>query len=259
MSSQPYEWPVDVRTLAVDVGGSGVKGSILSPDGEMLTERVRVPSPYPVTPDKFVDTVVSLVDGLGDFDRVSVGFPALVREGVVHHVVAFSKREYGGEVDPELDQAWRGFDLRTPLQDAFGKPTLVVNDADMQGCAVTSDEGFEFVMTLGTGVGTALFLNGNLLPHLELGHAPYRKGSTFEERLGNVARKEIGKKRWASRVVRAIDFYDRFLFFDRVYLGGGNSKHLPEEMLPDNAIVVPNSAGITGGVKVWDKYHAFSH
>ena len=251
--SEHYEWPADVRTLSIDVGGSGVKASILSADGEMLTERVRVPSPYPVTPARLVDAMASLVDGLGDFDRVSVGYPALVRDGRIHHVVAFSKPKYGGKIDPKLDAMWRGFDLQTAVQDTFHKPTLVANDADVQGCAVIKGEGLEFVITLGTGVGTALFHNGALLPHLELGHAPYRKHQTFEERLSNVARKSIGNKRWSTRVMRAIDFYDQFLFFDTLYLGGGNSKHLPSKKLPKNATVVPNTAGITGGVALWEK------
>ena len=111
-------------------------------------------------------------------------------------------------------------------------PVKVANDADVQGCAVVQGEGFEFVMTLGTGVGTALFLDGRLLPHIEGGHAPFRKDETFEEQLGNVARKDVGNARWGRRVVKAIAAYDRFLFFDTIYLGGGNAKHLDPEQLP---------------------------
>jgi len=252
----PDEWPNDVRTLAVDVGGSGVKASVLDHDGNMVTDRLRVPTPYPVTPAKLLETISTLVTPLPQYQRVAVGFPALVRGGKVHHVVAFSRREYGGQTDPELDRLWRGFDLGTALQDTFGLPCIVLNDADMQGSAVVSGDGFEFVMTLGTGCGTALFYNGELLPHIELGHAPFRKKQTFEERIGNVERKRIGKRKWVERVLRAIDAYDQFLFFDHIYIGGGNAKHLPLDRLPGKATVVPNTAGITGGVKVWDHYRA---
>ena len=101
-------------------------------------------------------------------------------------------------------------------------------------------------------MGTALFLDGRLLPHIEGGHAPFRKDETFEEQLGNVARKDVGNHRWGHRVVKAIEAYDRFLFFDTIYLGGGNAKHLDPEQLPAHATVVPNTAGIVGGVRLWD-------
>ena len=107
-------------------------------------------------------------------------------------------------------------------------------------------------MTLGTGVGTALFLDGRLLPHLEGGHAPFRKGDTFEEQLGNVARKHVGNERWSTRVLEAIMAYDRFLFFDTIHVGGGNAKHLDPKDLPHKARIVANTAGIVGGVRLWD-------
>ena len=246
------QWPPDVKTLAIDVGGSGVKASVLDTSGNMITERVRVPTPYPCPPSRLVETMVDLTRHLPAHQRVSVGFPGLVREGVVFNVPALSRSEYGGETDPQLVERWHGFHLSHAIAQAFALPTIVVNDADMQGCAVARGEGFEFVLTLGTGAGTALFYNGRLLPHLELGHAPFRKNDTFEQRIGNVARKAVGNKTWAKRVVRAINAYHQFLFFDHIYIGGGNAKHLPASKLPANAEIVPNSAGITGGVRVWD-------
>jgi polyphosphate glucokinase len=144
-----------------------------------------------------------------------------------------------------------GFDLATALSDAFGVPTKVANDADVQGCAVVTGEGFEFVMTLGTGVGTAMFLDGRLLTHIEGGHAPFRKGDSFEDQLGNVARKDVGNDRWRKRVLEAIVAYDRFLFFDTIHIGGGNAKHLDPADLPHKARIVANTAGITGGVRLW--------
>lgn len=245
-------WPDDVRTLAVDIGGSGFKAAILDPQGEMLTERVRVETPYPVAPEKFVAAVLDLTRDLGERHRVTVGFPGLVRNGRVRNIPSLSRATYDGDADPLLEAAWRGFDLVTALSDAFGVPTKVANDADVQGCAVVAGEGFEFVMTLGTGVGTAMFLDGRLLPHMDAGHAPFRKGDTFEEQLGNVARKHVGNERWGRRVVEAIVAYQRFLFFDTIHIGGGNAKHLDPADLPHRSRVIANTAGITGGVRLWD-------
>jgi polyphosphate glucokinase len=250
MAMQAMGWP-EVRTLAIDVGGSGLKGAILDSKGEMLTERVRIETPYPCPPDRLVSSLTELTADLGERHRVSVGFPGLVRNGRVRNIPSLSRTSYDGDTDPDLEAAWRGFDLAAALSTAFGVPTKVANDADVQGCAVVTGEGFEFVMTLGTGVGTALFLDGRLLPHLEAGHAPFRKGDTFEEQLGNVARKEIGNDRWRTRVSEAILAYDRFLFFDTIHIGGGNAKHLDPLDLPHHARIVDNTAGITGGVRLW--------
>lgn len=244
-------WPDDVRTLAIDIGGSGFKAAMLDPNGEMITERVRVDTPYPVTPEKFVSTVVELVQPLGTPHRVSVGFPGLVRNGHVIEVPSLSRREYGGERDEELAAAWDHFDLGSALGGSFGVPTLIANDADVQGCSVVSGAGFEFVMTLGTGVGTALFFEGRLLPHLELSHAPFRKHLSFDIALGNAHRKEVGTRKWVSLVQDAIaDFYE-MLYFDRIYVGGGNAKHLEPADVGPRGTIVSNTAGITGGVRVW--------
>jgi polyphosphate glucokinase len=246
-----FTWPDDVRTLAVDIGGSGFKAAVLDHEGAMATDRVRVDTPYPCPPDKFVTAVRSLVADLGRYDRVTVGFPGLVRHGRVYNIPSLSRAEYDGDSDPDLVAAWAGYDLGGALQEAFSVPVKVANDADVLGCAVAQGQGFEVVVTFGTGVGTALFSEGVLLTHLELGHAPFRKGDTFEDQLGNAARKDVGNERWERRVHKALKAYDRFLFYDHVYLGGGNSKHLDPEKLPDNASITPNTAGILGGLKLW--------
>jgi polyphosphate glucokinase len=248
----PQVWPESVRTLAVDVGGSGFKAAIVDATGEMLTDRVRVDTPYPCPPERLVGSLVELTRDLGERDRASVGFPGLVRGGRVGNIPSLSRRAYDGEHDPNLEHAWHGFHLGAALSDAFGVPTKVANDADVQGCAVVEGTGFEFVVTLGTGVGTALFSEGRLLPHLEMGHAPFRKDQTFENQLGNVTRKEIGNERWTRRVVKAIDAYYDFLFYDVIYVGGGNAKHLDPERLPRRARIVSNTAGIVGGVRLWE-------
>ena len=209
-------WPPEVQTLSIDIGGSGFKASIVNAQGVMITERVRVDTPYPCTPELLVATLKQLVADLLDVHRVSVGFPGLVRHGHVIEVPSLSRAEYGGERDGDLAAAWHGFDLAHALAQEFQLPTKVVNDADMQGCAVVSGSGLEFVITLGTGVGTALFNDGVLLPHLELSHGPFRDGLSFDIALGNSQRKSIGNERWAKRVRKAIRDFDDMLFFDRI-------------------------------------------
>jgi polyphosphate glucokinase len=245
-------WPPEALTLSIDIGGSGFKASVVNTQGIMTTDRLRVDTPYPCPPDILVSTLTELVQPLLAVHRVSVGFPGLVRRGHVIEVPSLSRREYGGERDPELAEAWHGFDLAHTLAQAFQLPTKVVNDADMQGCAVVGGSGMEFVMTLGTGVGTALFNDGTLLPHLELSHGPFRDGQSFDILLGNAQRKEVGNERWIKRVRKAIRDFDDMLFFDHLYVGGGNAKHLSPGDVGPKGTIVPNTSGILGGVRVWD-------
>lgn len=248
-----HTWPEDVRTFAIDVGGSGLKGAVLNAAGEMITERVRVDTPYPCPPEVLVESLHALSQGLPDFHRVSVGFPGLVRNGRVSFIISLSRSSLEGETDPALVEKWKDFPLQDALAEKFQLPVRVANDADVQGSAVISGQGMEFVMTLGTGCGTALFYDGQLIPHLELGHAPFRKGDSFEDQIGNAARKEVGTKRWISRVHKAIAAYDSFLFFDRIYIGGGNARHLAEEVFDNHVTLVENTAGILGGITIWPK------
>ncbi len=252
-------WPHDVRTLAVDIGGSGVKASVLDAAGVLLVERVRVDTPYPCPPGLLVATVVELVSALPQAHRASIGFPGLVRDGRVIEVPSLSRASYDGDTDPNLAHQWHGFDLGHALAHVLDIPTLVVNDADMQGCAVVEGKGMEFVLTLGTGVGTALFHDGQLLPHLELSHGPFRDGQSFDIALGNVERKRIGKKLWLSRVRQAIQDFDDMIIFDRIYVGGGNAKHLEPSDVGPKGLIVANSAGVVGGVRLWDVVETSVH
>lgn len=242
----------ELRTLGIDVGGSGLKGAVLDAAGDMVSERIRVDTPYPCPPSRLIEELVALRARLPEHDRVTVGFPGLVRHGRVDYIVSLTRDSYNGKTDDDLVKLWARYPLASALQDRFGVPTKVANDADVQGCAVVDGVGFEFVMTLGTGVGAALFSEGRLLPHLELGHAPFRGKDTFEDVLGNAGRKHTGTADWRDSVLTAVDAYRQFLFFDRIYIGGGNAKHLKPEDLPPDATIVPNTAGITGGVRIWD-------
>lgn len=252
-------WPHDVRTLAVDVGGSGIKASVLDAAGVLLVDRVRMDTPYPCPPELLVTSIVELIAPLPPAHRASVGFPGLVRDGRVIEVPSLSRATYGGDTDPVLADQWHGFDLGHEMAHVLDIPTLVVNDADMQACAVVEGSGMEFVLTLGTGVGTALFHDGQLLPHLELSHGPFAEGQSFDIALGNVERKRIGKKQWIARVRQAIQDFDDMIIFDRIYVGGGNAKHLEPSDVGPKGRIVPNSAGVVGGVRLWDVVAAGIH
>ena len=239
-------------TLCIDIGGTGLKAALVNLDGEMVSERVKIKTPYPCPPEVLADKLQKLTADLGDYDRISVGFPGLVRAGIVGNVPALTRTSYAGETDPALVDLWHGHNLQAALQSVFPKPVRVANDADVQGAAVVNGKGFEFVMTLGTGVGTAIFQDGVLLPHLELSHALYRTGTDFDAAIGNAARKRIGNARWTARVLKAIKVFDEFLFFDQCHIGGGNASRLQDVELPSRCRLVSNTAGLIGGVKLWD-------
>ncbi len=245
--------PVGPATLAVDVGGTGLKASVLDASGRMEHERARTATPYPLSPQRLVLEIQRLTIALPPFDRVSVGFPGMVRGGHILSAPHFvSPDGPGGVPAPKLVRAWARFDLEAALADATGKPTKVANDADVQGAAVVLGKGFEAVVTLGTGVGTAFFLDGLLLPHLEFAHHPLHKGWSYNEMLGDAARRAVGTKKWQRRVFGAIDTLRALTFFDHCFVGGGNAALLTAEM-PADVTVVDNAAGILGGIKLWER------
>ncbi len=246
-------------TLALDVGGTGLKGSVLDTQDRMVADRVSVPTPYPLPPQRLVDTLADLVRPLPSFERVSVGFPGVVRKGRVLTAPQFStEKGLGSRILPELVEKWKGFPLADELSKRLSKPTRVANDADLQGLAVVSGDGLEFVVTLGTGVGTALFYDGMLAPHLELAQVPFRKGETFNEQLGNATLEKIGPKRWRRRVFEALEVFRILTNFDHCYLGGGNSRHLKGRVEAPYS-VVDNVAGILGGLRLWDEGRSIDH
>ncbi len=237
---RPAPWiaAVEPRTLAIDIGGSHIRAVVLDAAGTFLTERVRVPTPMGESPEKIVEAIAQLVEPLAPFERVSVGFPGVVRDGVVRTAPNLGHEE------------WHGFDLGAALAGRLGKPARILNDADMQGLGAIQGSGLEMVITLGTGFGTGLYLNGRLLPHLEIAHQRFRKGETFEEQLGNAARKCVGDKKWNKRLRKAIAQVRALTNFDHLYLGGGNAKRITLELDPDITII-GNQAGLTGGLAAW--------
>jgi polyphosphate glucokinase len=245
--------PTGPRTLAIDVGGSGLKAVVLSPGGEMLSERVRRETPYPCTPDVLLAELEALAAAQPEYDRVSVGYPGAIRHGRVRDVVAFLRPAPGKPMDPKLRKLWIGYDLQTALQERFGKPVRVANDADVQGCAVVSGQGMELVITLGTGVGCAVFFDGVLLPHMELSHGRFGEGQSIEVACGDHERQKVGKEKWRKRVLDALDAFEEMVLPDHVYIGGGNAKRLDPETIGPNRTIVPNVSGLLGGIALWER------
>jgi len=227
------------KTLAIDIGGTGLKASILDESGKMVTKRVRVATPNPCPPEVLVNALVKLVAPLPPHDRVSIGFPGVVRDGRIVTAPHFA------------DKAWIDYPLEQAISSSLGKPARLLNDAEVQGLGIIAGQGLEVVLTLGTGVGSAVFINGALTPHLELAHHPIRKDETYNEYLGNAARRALSRKKWNSRVLKTIEIVYSLLHYDLLYLGGGNAANIVVP-LPDKVRIASNDAGLTGGIRLWD-------
>jgi polyphosphate glucokinase len=223
-------------TLAIDIGGTGIKAEKLDATGRPVTERTKVATPKNATPKKVTKVVEDLALQHGDFERISVGFPGVVKDGVVYTAV-------------NLGKGWNDYPLQKELARRLRKPVRMANDADVQGLGCISGRGVELVITLGTGVGSVIFVDGKRI-HMELGHHPFHKGKTYEEELGNRALAKKGKKKWNKLAMEAIDELRRTFNYDRLYIGGGNARLL-ERKLPKNVKIVSNMEGLLGGIKLW--------
>ncbi len=224
------------RTLALDIGGTGIKAVVLDAEGKVIRERLRMPTPRKATPEKLLDVVAELAKQQGNFDRVSAGFPGVVKDGLVYTAA-------------NLGKGWKNFDLGKALGKRLKCPVRVANDADVQGMGSVSGKGLELVITLGTGFGSVLFANGVPI-HLELGHHPFRKGKTYEEELGNRALVKKGGRKWNRNLSEALKDLARTFNYDRLYIGGGNAKYISIE-LPPNIKVISNEEGMLGGIVLW--------
>lgn len=226
-----------VRTLAIDIGGTGVKALVLDATGNPLTERQRLETPKPATPEAVLEVIWKLLEPLGEFDRVSVGFPGVVVDGVTMTA-------------PNLGEEWAGFDLAHAISERTHRPTRVLNDAGVQGYGVIEGKGVEMILTLGTGMGCALYNDGEYVPNLELAHHPFKKGKTYEQYIGIKALEKIGKRKWNKRVKEVVEQVLPIFNPRKLYLGGGNAKKVKFE-LPPNVTLTENVAGLLGGIALW--------
>lgn len=237
MTRDEHQGPL---TLAFDIGGSHLKAGILSPKGKMLIGPNQLATPHPTVPQQVVEALVNLADALGPHDRITIGFPGVVREDYV-----ITAPNLGTDL-------WQGFKLADILHARLKTPVRMINDASVQGLGAISGDGLECAITMGTGFGFALFENGRLAPHLEMSQHPIKTNVTYDHYVGEKALEAVGPKEWNRRVREIINLLAIVINYDMLFIGGGNAR-LIEKPLPDTVRTVSNEDGITGGVKVWDK------
>jgi polyphosphate glucokinase len=236
-----------MNVFGIDVGGSGIKGAPVDTEtGELVAERVRIKTPKPARPEAIVETSVRLVRRSGWEGPVGCGFPAVVKDGVVRTAA-------------NIDEANVGFDMQGRLERELGNPVCVINDADAAGLAEMrwgagrEIEGVVLVLTLGTGIGSSLFVGGRLVPNTELGHIEIR-GQDAEHHASDSARKrdDLSWREYAERLDEYLHRIEDLLWPDLIVVGGGISKK-SEKFLPHltaRTKIVPaqllNEAGIAG-------------
>ncbi len=235
--------------FGIDIGGSGIKGAPVDlATGELTTDRVRIPTPKKSTPKAVAEVVEELTDSFALAPNVPVGltFPAPIKHGVVPFIA-------------NLHKSWKGVDVPALMSQAIGRTVIGVNDADAAGYAETvygaakGVDGVVLVITLGTGIGSALIANGTLVPNTELGHLEI-DGHDAESRAADSAREreDLSWEKWAGRLQRYFETVEMLFSPDLIVVGGGVSKKA-EKFLPLldlHAPVVPaalrNQAGIVG-------------
>jgi polyphosphate glucokinase len=233
--------------IGVDIGGTGIKGAHVDTEtGTLVTERIRLPTPSPATPDAVAEAVTGLVAQIGGDAPVGLTLPAVVRDGTV-------------ETASNIDHTWIGTDAVQLFSDAIGRPVSVVNDADAAGVAEgrfgagRDIAGLVAVITLGTGIGSALIVDGVLVPNTELGHLPLHHGDAEDWAADSVReQEELSWKKYAQRLQEFLELVERVLWPSLIVIGGGVSKRA-SKFLPFVELrtpVVPaslqNEAGIVG-------------
>lgn len=230
----------DQKILAIDIGGSHIKATLLSTEGVFLKDYEKLPTPLPATPGKVLDVIKQLSQSFQGYDKIAAGFPGFIKDGIV-------------KTAPNLgSDQWVDFDLQKKLAELLGKPALAINDADLQGISVVSGNGVELMITLGTGFGTALLRDGILMPHLEMAHHPVSGKKTYDEYVGQEELSIIGEKKWNRRIKKIIEILKVVFNYDRLYISGGNAD-LIKFKLDKNITIASNKDGIKGGAKLWEQ------
>lgn len=222
-------------TLAFDVGATNVKAALLGNDGDQVSEPMKEPTPEHLTPARLLGLLARMADGVPHYDRVAVGIPGVVHRNVVYSLPASGSR------------AFRRYPLGDRLERRLGKPARVTNDAAMHGLATIHGEGVEMVITLGTGLGTALFIDGVLSAHYQTLPDADEPSSPY----GDDVRKRIGRQRWERRVHALFGQLRTITNYDRLYVGGGNA-NLLRTALPPRVVHIDNVAGVLGGHWLWE-------
>ncbi|MGY1718751.1 MULTISPECIES: polyphosphate--glucose phosphotransferase [unclassified Blastococcus] len=236
-----------MQGFGVDIGGSGIKGCLVDLDeGRLIGERLRIETPQPSLPEPVFDVVARIVGSFGWSGRVGVTFPGVLKSGVAHTAA-------------NVDKTWLGTDLAAGVAQRVPGPVETLNDADAAGLAEMrygagrDRRGVVLMLTFGTGIGSALFVDGKLVPNTEFGHIQV-DGEDGEKRASAAAREreELSYPEWAQRVDRYLDVLEAGVWPDLIIVGGGVSKkaHKWVPLLSTRTPVVPaelqNDAGIVG-------------
>ncbi len=228
------------KILAIDIGGTHIKATIINDDGKFLKEYESENTPQPSSPEKVMAVIEDLAKYFPEYDKITAGFPGYIKDGTI-------------KTAPKLGNSlWKDYDLRKQLESVLGKPALLINDADLQGLSLASGKGVEMVITLGTGFGSAILRDGVLMPHLELSLHPITKGKSYNDYVGKDALKKIGKKKWNKRMEKVIDILKTVFNYDHLYISGGNAKLLTFK-LDKNISIDDNKKGIKGGAILWKR------
>ncbi len=226
------------KILSIDIGGSFIKAALLDTMGNLQTACKSKTTPVLPGPTKLIAALRDLAEKFPDYDKISIGFPGYVKDGIVFSAPSLAPTK------------WHGVALQNLLCVEFKCPVRVINDADMQGLGIASGKGFELVITLGTGLGSALLLDGVLLPHLELSQHPFMTNVIYDKYIGKKALEDEGEEKWNERIGNMIGILSTVFNYDCLYIGGGNSSKINIE-LEKNIILVSNEDGIKGGAKLW--------
>jgi len=236
-----------MEVLGIDFGGSGIKGAIVdTKTGELVTERHRIETPQPATPEAVAEVMAELIQHFNWKGKVGVGVPAVVKNGIVLTAA-------------NIDDSWIGQPINQQLSDKTGCEVECINDADAAGIAEiyfgagAKAKGMVFLLTVGTGIGTVIFIDKHLVPNLELGHLEF-KDKTIERYAADSVRKRknLSWKQWGKRFNNALDYYERMFNPNLFIVGGGVSKKMDKfkEYIKVDTPVVPaemeNNAGIIG-------------
>lgn len=237
-----------MNILGIDIGGSGIKGAPVNvAKGVLLEERFRIPTPQPSSPAAVVEAVQEIVAQFNYSGPIGCGFPAPILNGVA-------------KTAANIDNRWIDVNVEQAIKEATGFPTYVVNDADAAGVgefnfgAGKGRKGVVMVLTIGTGIGSALFIDGQLVPNTEFGHMLFRDGVELEKYASDAVRKAEGLDylTWGKRLNEVLNYLSQLFYPELIIIGGGTSKRMdnfmevidvPTEILPARTL---NQAGIIG-------------
>ena len=247
----PVVSPDDI--LAIDVGATNIKFARVDINGRLRGSLKRRPTPYPFPPERLVEWIVLRTSNF-TIDRVGVGFPGEFEDGHVVRPGNLSRvHGVGSEIDLELDRRWHGFALEEALCQATGRDVRVVNDATLAALGCCRGVGTELVVTLGTGCGLALRVQGERRRVRDLGRTEFDTGRTFDQALGEKARARDGE-RWRRDVVTVVSSLAGEFDASRVFLAGGNARRISETVFagrPFDVEIAGNEASLRGAVRLF--------